>query len=312
MNGPPSSNFAVRTKSSGMAKAAFIFGLAGAVAWVVVVACSVAGHLAHLPRTDLPFTVVVGLATLLGAALNLAGLILGIIALAKGTSAKWMAFAGIVLIGSPMVCVTLGGIVAAMLNRAELIPSPKLSITGAGGPTQTPAPAVSSPNSPSALTMESVRTLPHDQVESRLPDSPGVIYYAYAGRLFKEGDKDDSVFWFYVGQLRFRIELAAHPNQDPSGAPALFASLNSELGGEINGYAGGDVKMWVAQIDRALAWDLANRNGVTSKTVFAKVYEEQRAGLKKLRDLLVAQAGQIRQSRAAHGLENRSTAAPGP
>ena len=158
--------------------------------------------------------------------------------------------------------------------------------------------------------MESVFSLPHEQVEAQLPDAEGVIYYGYAGRLFEEGKKDDAVFWFYVGQLRFRIELKARPDQDPTAGPALFGAMQEQFGTLINGWAGGDVRMWVAQIDRALAWDLANPNGVISKTEFKSVYEEQRAGLLRLRAQLVSQADEIRKGREAQGLENRSNQSP--
>lgn len=162
------------------------------------------------------------------------------------------------------------------------------------------------------LTMESVFSLPHEKVESQLPDAQGAFYYGYAVRLFKEGRKEDAVFWFNVGQLRFRIELKAHPDQDPSGGPALFGALQEQYGMLINVWAGGDVKMWVAQIDRALAWDLAHGNGVISKTEFKKVYDEQRAGLAKLRAQLADQADQIRKGREERGLENRSNQPPEP
>ena len=71
-----------------------------------------------------------------------------------------------------------------------------------------------------------------------------------------------------MGSIRYRFYLAANPNLDPSGDPALFASLQAVIGQQINKYAGGDLKMWVAQIDRALAWDDANANDFTSKKKF--------------------------------------------
>ena len=73
--------------------------------------------------------------------------------------------------------------------------------------------------------------------------------------MFREGKKDEAVFWFYVGQLRYRFHLKANPNMDPSGDPALFSSLSATVGKTINEYAGGNVKDWVKAIDRALKWD---------------------------------------------------------
>jgi hypothetical protein len=37
--------------------------------------------------------------------------------------------------------------------------------------------------------------------------------------------------------------------------------------------------MWIAQIDKALAWDDKHPNGFTSKTKFKQAYQENRGGL---------------------------------
>ena len=39
------------------------------------------------------------------------------------------------------------------------------------------------------------------EIESRLPSAHPDNYYAYAGRLWREGEKDKSVFWLYVGEV---------------------------------------------------------------------------------------------------------------
>lgn len=127
----------------------------------------------------------------------------------------------------------------------------------------------------------------------------------YAGRLFGEGKKDEAIFWFYVGQLRYRFHLKANPNLDPGGDPALFGSLSATVGQKLNEYAGGNVKDWVKAIDRALQWDADTENGFTSKKKFAPAYEEIRGGLKKMRAQLEVQGDSIREQRKKAGLENR-------
>ncbi len=97
-----------------------------------------------------------------------------------------------------------------------------------------------------------------------------------------------------------------NPNMDPSGDPALFSSLSATVGKTINEYAGGDVKDWVKAIDRALKWDADMPNGFTSKKKFATIYEENRAGLTKMRDQVESQADSIREQRKKAGLKNRS------
>lgn len=150
-----------------------------------------------------------------------------------------------------------------------------------------------------------LKNLPPAKIEAALPNQHPSVYYGYADRLFHQGKKDDAVFWFYAGQLRYRFYLKANPKLDPGGEPATFGLLNAIIGQSINGYAGGSVKGWVKAIDRALQWDAEVTNGFTSKEKFAAVYEETRAGLKKLRDQLESQADSIRDQRKKAGLENR-------
>src|SRR5262245_1763464 len=61
-------------------------------------------------------------------------------------------------------------------------------------------------------------------------------YYILASKLFAEGKKEEAVFWFYAGQLRYRFYLKAMPGLDPSGDPALFASLSETVGRPLNEY----------------------------------------------------------------------------
>jgi len=156
-----------------------------------------------------------------------------------------------------------------------------------------------------ALSPDDLKKLPPATIEAALPHEHPSAYYGYAARLFREGKKDDAVFWFYVGQLRYRFHLKANPNIDATGDPALFSSLSATVGKTINEYAGGNVKDWVKAINRALKWDDESPNGFTSKKKFATIYEENHAGLKKMRDQVESQADSIREQRKKAGLENR-------
>lgn len=156
-----------------------------------------------------------------------------------------------------------------------------------------------------SLRPEEIKTLPYAAIEKKLPAEHPSAYYSYAARLFADGKKDDAVFWFYVGQIRYRAHLKANPTLEPGGDPALFASLNATVGRQINEYAGGDPAMWFAQIDRALDWDKRTPNGFTSKEKFGKQYEEIRAGLVSMRKSLEKNTEQLRESRKKAGLENR-------
>jgi len=155
------------------------------------------------------------------------------------------------------------------------------------------------------LTAEAVEKMSPAQVEAALPGEHPAAYYEYAARLFSEGHKDASVVWFYIGQLRYRVHLLAKPDLDPSGDPALFASLNASVGQSINEYAGGSVRGWIAAIDSALKWDQEHTNGFTSKVKFKSEYDSVRAGLQDMRKRLEADPGKVREQRKANGLDNR-------
>ncbi len=149
------------------------------------------------------------------------------------------------------------------------------------------------------LGMNDVATLPQQQVEARLPKSHGAVYYGYAARLFREGRKEEAVFWFYVGQLRFRFDVAAHPDADPSGGPALLASLNSSIGADINEWAAKDTDLWQRQINRALQWDATHPNSVTSKAAYKKEYKQVRHGLERMREEIVSRSNGSAESKSA-------------
>lgn len=122
-----------------------------------------------------------------------------------------------------------------------------------------------------------------------------------AGELWSAGKKEDAVFWFYAGQLRFREYLAANPGQDPTGAPALFSAMMETLGTPINGYAFGDIPALAATMDRVLAWDAANPGASLPQAARQKTRDNFAA----FRDKIRADAANIRAQRAANGLENR-------
>jgi hypothetical protein len=140
-----------------------------------------------------------------------------------------------------------------------------------------------------------------DGIEKRHP----AAYYVLAGKLFSDGARDEAVFWFYAGQLRYRFHLAANPKLPPSGDPALFASFSQVLGQPINEYAFGDLAQLTATIDKVLAWDERTDNSFTSKSSHDAMWKETRSGLLTMREFVEANADKIRAQRKQNGLENR-------
>lgn len=160
----------------------------------------------------------------------------------------------------------------------------------------TPSPAASQPDwakmSPEALKVG---------IEGFHP----AAYYILASKLFTRGQKDEAVFWFYLGQLRYRFHLEANPDLNPSADPALFASLSETVGRPINEYAFGDIPTLVKTIDAVLKWDEIHDNGFTAKTAHSQAWKKIREGLLKMRAYLLEKQEEIKQQRTAHGLKNR-------
>ena len=127
-------------------------------------------------------------------------------------------------------------------------------------------------------------------------------FYMLAKHLFAAGQRDEAVFWFYAGQIRYRAYLKLNPRLDPSGDPALFASLSEVVGRPINQYAFGHVPSLAAAIDRALAWDAEHADPYALKST---ARDEVVNGLRAMRAQVLATADDIRKQRTANGLENR-------
>lgn len=136
------------------------------------------------------------------------------------------------------------------------------------------------------------------QIASGLIDQHPASYYTLAMQLWLTGRKDESVFWLYAGQLRYRFYLLAHPEVPQPPYPAL----QDAVGGPINLYAGGDVDKWISQINSVLDWDARTPNLFTSKTEYSVALEEVRKGLLDLGTYLVANKDSLRKQREEQGI----------
>ncbi|MEP6809908.1 MAG: hypothetical protein ABI992_06670 [Chthoniobacterales bacterium] len=129
-------------------------------------------------------------------------------------------------------------------------------------------------------------------------------YYKLAAKLFQDAStKQEAVFWFYVGQLRYRYYLAANPELKPDGDPAVFSSLSEVIGRPINEFAGGKPDLWIGEINHALEWDAAHENGFTAKSKAPDKYQQIRAGLVAMRDQLSAMKTKLPEMRRQNGLK---------
>jgi hypothetical protein len=149
------------------------------------------------------------------------------------------------------------------------------------------------------------QTLALDDLIRIIPDQHPSFYYVLAQRLFAANRKDEAVFWFYAGQLRYRIRLSCHPDLRPDIEPALFGSLQETVGRPVNEYGFGDPPALVATLERVLAWDAATHNGFEPRTACATQIAQQREGLGQLIRHARENGDEIRRQRTANGLPNR-------
>jgi len=145
-----------------------------------------------------------------------------------------------------------------------------------------------------------------EQLKKGIENQHPATYYILAQKLFESGKKDEAVFWFYAGQLRYRFHLLANPDLEPSGDPALFASLSEVIGRPINEYAFGDLKALDATLEKVLTWDEATANGFTSAKTHKAEWIKTREGLKGMRKQVLDSSDSIRARRKANGLPNRN------
>lgn len=132
-----------------------------------------------------------------------------------------------------------------------------------------------------AIEPQDVMKWPRAQVERALPASHPMAYYLYAARLFHEEDKKDALFWYYVGEIRYRFYLATNPNLPPDGAPALFASLHESTGSVVVAWGKTHPTISAEELQRALKWDESSDNGVTSKAAHVKEWRGIRAEVER-------------------------------
>ncbi len=77
------------------------------------------------------------------------------------------------------------------------------------------------------------------------------VVYAVSQVLFEQGYKDDAAMWFYIGQLRARIDANLCQDETARGAVAI---LNDKFGPSINEYALKDVKKLETIVNDAVAF----------------------------------------------------------
>lgn len=131
-------------------------------------------------------------------------------------------------------------------------------------------------------------------------------YYRRAADLFRAGKRDEAVFIFYLGQLRYRTHLTARPELPRDRDAAAFASLSEVVGRPINEYAFGDLPALDRTLKAVMAYDAARPDAFTPPDRYPQATRTIRTGMEAFRQKLVADAEQIRAARLRNGLTNRN------
>ncbi len=130
-------------------------------------------------------------------------------------------------------------------------------------------------------------------------------YYTKALALFRSNAREDAMFVFYVGQLKFRAHLTARPDLPPGGDPAAFGALSETVGRQLNEWGYGDLTFMDQLMKDVLAYEARNPDRFTPPAQFAAAWASQRSGLERLRVHTNNNAADLRKQRTANGLENR-------
>lgn len=122
------------------------------------------------------------------------------------------------------------------------------------------------------------------QLADGIVDKAPATYFSLATELYREGQKDEAAFWYYVGLIRYRAWMfATGKDGESSEEPYHFWLLAHSVGQSIYQHVDRDSENLIKAIDRALVWDLEQPNGYTSKDVFKAQYERARQELLALR-----------------------------
>ena len=159
--------------------------------------------------------------------------------------------------------------------------------------------ACAAPGKPQPVAEQSA-----EQLRVGLTQKHPSAYLYLARALWQEGEKDEAVVFYYVGQIRYRayINTLAAPKDLPE--VKLYESLKAELGDDLNEYAARNLDNWLSLIDRALQWHRENPNEFLPKDDYSLLYELMIYNFDKLRDYIANNKQLIRKQRAEKGLVN--------
>ena len=140
--------------------------------------------------------------------------------------------------------------------------------------------------------LEAARSDPIAAVREQIEYKHPATYFVLAERLLAMGEKDEAVFWFYVGLIRYRSYLVV-PQCEGEGA--RFLDLWEKVERPINDHAFGDVPALAAAIGRALVWDDMHADPYAPK---GTARDQVRSSLRRMKAELLTRRDALRPARA--------------
>jgi hypothetical protein len=148
---------------------------------------------------------------------------------------------------------------------------------------------------------DAARTI--QQLEDGIQNKAPATYFALATELFRNNQKDEAAFWYFVGDLRYRASILARgQGPDASEEQYHFWFVSQSVGQAIFESANHHPSVLVKAIDRALVWDREQPNGYTSKVQFGAEYERARQELLALEQRIKEGRGPVPAKSSGRGL----------
>ena len=155
------------------------------------------------------------------------------------------------------------------------------------------------------ISKEKTFSMNIDELKKKAELMHPVGFYILAKKLFGEGEKDESILWFYVGSIRYRYFLSSIGDDPFHPENELFGKVQFEIGGIILDYAGGDPEFWAKQVGEARQWDNDHLNIFHPKKKKPVALEEIQNSMKELMRKLVDEKDDILKQRVENGAEIR-------
>ncbi|MEA1989931.1 MAG: hypothetical protein U9N57_12110 [Pseudomonadota bacterium] len=159
--------------------------------------------------------------------------------------------------------------------------------------------------SETAVPKEKVASMNISELKKQAQLIHPVGFYLLAMKLFKQGEKDEAIFWFYVGSIRYRHFLSSIEENPFEPENELFGKVQFEIGGTVLDYAGGNPIFWAEQIEKANKWDTEHLNFFYSKKNNPEVLTEIKLSMQQLQHKLLDEKEDIIKQRIENGAEVR-------